>query len=234
MNRDVQNNFNVEPFKANLIMKKIEVFFKDTNFVGSRELENVKDVVKVMEAGIDMANRDGLGFLSDVEVKTEDEDGIHTDWREPTEQEVFDRIQEELNDEDGHVYAGAYMDASKYSIEPFSQTVLHSDFYVGQKVYVMHNNKIKEVYVSNIMLADKNGIDTKYHKNYMVNLPNPEKYTNYGNETVRFDTKHTPNVIFLATNENGYSSDTYFDFGVYPETEVFATKDKLVDHLMGE
>ena len=147
---------------------------------------------------------------------------------------MFDRIQEELNDEDGHVYAGVFVDAGKYCVQPFSQTVLHSDFYVGQKVYVMFQNKIKEVYVSNIMLADEHGINTKYHKNYMVNLPNPEKYTNYGNETVRFDTQHTPNVIFLATNENGYSSDTYFDFGVYPETEVFATKKKLVEHLMGE
>ena len=233
MNRDVQNKFYVEPFKANLIMKRISVFFKDTNFVGSREVEDVKEAVKVMVAGIDMVNRDGLNFFSDVEVNTEDEDGSHVSYRHPTDKDVLDRIMEELRDKDGHVYAGAYIDASKYNVEPFSQTVLHSDFYVGQKVYVMHKNKIKTVYVSNFMLSNKHGINTKYKSKYIVNFPNPDKYTNLGNETVRFDTYHTPNVIFLAEKKEG-TTDTYIDFGVYTETEVFATKDELVEHLMVE
>lgn len=216
-------------------MKDVSIYFENCGFLARYEIETLKEAVKVIDANMDLVDRNGNHFWYDMEINKEDEDDTYTDYKEPTEQEVINRIQEELNDENGHVYYGVFVNVDKFTVVPSAKTHLFSNFYIGQKVYVMHDNKIKELYVSNIMLAEKNGIKAKYHRKYMVNLPNPEKCTSYGNETVRFDTEHTPNVIFLAEKEEkGYSSDTYFNFGVYPETEVFASKKELVSHLMNE
>lgn len=144
-------------------MKKNEVFFKDTNFVGY-EVESVQEVVKGLAANMQFANQDGVGFCYDEE--EEDEDG-NTTYREPTEQEVFDRIQDFMLNFDGVVYMGMFLDNSKYMVTPYKITTLQSDFCVRQRVYIVHDNKIVYAQVQKVQMVSyydgsTSGTETKY------------------------------------------------------------------------
>ena len=62
------------------------------NLVGV-EIYTIQDVVKAQAAGLKLINKDGIGY--DYSVVIEDEDGEDAE-REPTEQEVFERITKDL------------------------------------------------------------------------------------------------------------------------------------------
>lgn len=143
-------------------MKTIDVFFRGNNFVG-RELENVQDLVKALAAGMDIANIDGCGYSTFGEKEVEDEDG-NTQYEEyeKSEQELFEEMKSDL--EDGYkVYAGFFLGWEDYQIYPTAATTLQSDFYVGQEVYRMDNNKIvkDEILYINLIKGEK-GIEKKY------------------------------------------------------------------------
>lgn len=70
------------------------------NLVGF-EVYTIQDVVKAQAAGLELINKDGIGY--DYSVVIEDEDGEDAE-REPTEQEVFERITKDLAEGD-EVYA---------------------------------------------------------------------------------------------------------------------------------
>lgn len=146
-------------------MKLNEVYFEDTNFIG-REVESIQEVVKGMAANMDFANQDGAGFLYDIEEEDE------CTYREPTEQEVFGRIQECLANEE-KVYVGLFLDMSKHTVVPAKCTNLQSDFTVGQDVYVMQDNKIVNGKIETIQIAkslNKKGIviDARYKINHII------------------------------------------------------------------
>lgn len=129
------------------IMKTNDVFFKDTNFVG-REVENIQEVVKGMAAKMDFADQDGSGFEYPVE---EENDGELT-YRNPTEEEVFDCIQESMN-EGCKVYMGYFLDCREYNIFPSKNTTMQSDFYVKQSVYSVKDNKIVKAEIKKIQIV---------------------------------------------------------------------------------
>lgn len=208
-------------------MKKTFEIFEDTNFIVNREIETIEEAALLVAAGVDMADRRGEDwFYLNIETETQDEDGNpQTEYRKPTDKEILNRVANELNDEDGHVYAGVFFCSNKYTIERQHTTTLHSDFFVGQTVYIMHRNKIKELKVANIMLSTRK-MKLAYDCMYTV-TPKDESHM-----AMRFNAANqAPSpMIFLAqpTYENG----KYYDFGVMPASEVFATKEELVKHLM--
>lgn len=108
------------------------------NLVGV-EINTIQDVVKAQAAGLEIINKDGLGY--DYSVVIEDEDGEDSE-REPTEQEVFERITKDLAEGD-EVYACMQI-ANDWSVQENAATTMRTNFYVGQKVYLMRNNKIVE------------------------------------------------------------------------------------------
>ena len=123
------------------------------NLVGI-EVHTIQDVVKAQAAGLNLLNKDGLGY----EYCAEDEET--GDFREPTEQEVFNRIAKDLA-EDNEVYACMYI-ANDWCVQKRAVTTMRTNFYVGQKVYLMRDNKIVEddiVYIS--LLKSKNGEECK-------------------------------------------------------------------------
>lgn len=67
------------------------------NLVGV-EINTIQDVVKAQAAGLNLLNKDGLGYKYEV---INEESG---EEREPTEQEVFNRINKDLSEGD-EVYA---------------------------------------------------------------------------------------------------------------------------------
>lgn len=108
------------------------------NLVGV-EIYTIQDVVKAQAAGLKLINKDGIGY--DYSVVIEDEDGEYSK-REPTEQEVFERITKDLAEGD-EVYACMGI-ADDWSVQEKAVTTMRTNFYVGQKVYLMRDNKIVE------------------------------------------------------------------------------------------
>lgn len=103
------------------------------NVVGVR-VENIKDVVKAQAAGLLITNENGYGYDYHIE---DEKDGVEC---EPTEQEVFERIAKDIN-EGNKVYACMKLSQDLCVMEE-TNTIVQSDFYVGQKVYTMHENNI--------------------------------------------------------------------------------------------
>lgn len=147
-------------------MKSEEIYFNSTDFIG-REVDNIQEVVKGMAANMDFADQDGTGFWYDVE----EEDGCT--YREPTEQEIFERIQECLSN-GGRVYIGLFLNMSKYTVVPAKNTILQSDFAIGQEVYIMQDNKIIKGKIDTIQIVQsfKNNVvvrDARYKITWTIN-----------------------------------------------------------------
>lgn len=105
------------------------------NLVGV-EINTIQDVVKAQAAGLNLLNKDGLGYKYEV---INEESG---EEREPTEQEVFDRINKDLS-EGNEVYACMFI-GDGWCVQEKAATTMRTNFYVGQKVYLMRDNKIVE------------------------------------------------------------------------------------------
>jgi hypothetical protein len=105
------------------------------NLVGV-EINTIQDVVKAQAAGLSLLNKDGLGYKYEV---INEESG---EEREPTEQEVFERINKDLS-EGNEVYACMFI-GDDWCVQEKAATTMRTNFYVGQKVYLMRDNKIVE------------------------------------------------------------------------------------------
>lgn len=125
------------------------------NYVGV-EVKSIQDVVKAQAAGLIIT--DDWGYCYNYKVKDE-ETG---DEREPTEQEIFDRITKDLADDEQAVHACMEIMDGLYIAKEYN-TVMHTDFYVGQKVYLLRDNKIVEdeiIYIS--LVRSKHGDECKF------------------------------------------------------------------------
>lgn len=120
------------------------------NYVGV-EVKSIQDVVKAQAAGLIITDESGCRFnYWDVDEETGEE-------REPTEQEIFDRIAKALADGET-VHACMEIMDGLYIAKEYN-TVMHTDFYVGQKVYLLRNNKIVEDEIIYISLVRGGGMD---------------------------------------------------------------------------
>ena len=134
------------------------------NLVGV-EVCNIKDVVKAQAAGLLLLNKEG----EDYEYRVEDEES--GEEREPTEQEVFDRIAKDIAD-DKEVYACMHI-SEDWCKQKNGITTMYTNFYVGQKVYLLRNNRIVEDEIISIAL-----IKSEYgQKCKLVLSYNPDDYT---------------------------------------------------------
>lgn len=124
------------------------------NLVGV-EVENIQDVVKAQAAGLIITDENGCRFNYFV---MDEETG---EEREATEQEIFDQITATLA-EGETVYACMEIMDGLYIAKEYN-TVMHTDFYVGQKVYLLRDNKIVEdeiIYIS--LVRSKHGDERKF------------------------------------------------------------------------
>lgn len=117
----------------------------NTNMVGV-EVMNIQDVVKAQAAGLELVDKEGLRYVDYIIEDEETGEG-----REPTEQEIFDRITKDLA-EGKEVYACMTI-ANDWCVQRNAKTNLLCDFYLHQHVYTMHENKIVEGEIVYLSLA---------------------------------------------------------------------------------
>lgn len=137
------------------------------NLVGV-EINTIQDVVKAQAAGLGLVDKDGWGYDYTLE---DDESG---EERDPTEKEIFDRITKDLA-EGKEVYACMGI-ANDWCVQENAKTTMRTNFYVGQKVYLMRDNKIAEDEVIRINLVK--GKDEEYCK--LVLMGDQAHYTKGG------------------------------------------------------
>lgn len=118
------------------------------------EVNTFRDAVKAQAAGLMLVNKDGIGY--DYPIVIEDEDGEDSE-RVPTEDEIFSRIGNDLA-EDKEVYACMTI-ANDWCVRETANTTMSTNFYVGQKVYLMRDNKIVEDEIIYITLVKGGGME---------------------------------------------------------------------------
>lgn len=132
------------------------------------EVENIQDVVKAQEIGFYLSDEQGNGY--DYTIMREDEEGNEVEC-EPTEQEIFERVSTALADGE-KVYACMTL-SPDWDVQRHANTHLKTNFYVGQQVFTMRDNKIAEMKISRITIEkneDKEvcklllGFDSRYTK----------------------------------------------------------------------
>lgn len=126
-------------------MKTTKAVKINTNMVGV-EVMNIQDVVKAQAAGLELVDKEGLRYVDYIIEDEETGEG-----REPTEQEIFDRITKDLA-EGKEVYACMTI-ANDWCVQRNAKTNLLCDFYLHQHVYTMHENKIVEGEIVYLSLA---------------------------------------------------------------------------------
>jgi hypothetical protein len=111
------------------------------------EVENIQDVVKAQEIGFYLSDEQGNGY--DYTIMREDEEGNEVEC-EPTEQEIFERVSTALADGE-KVYACMTL-SPDWDVQRHANTHLKTNFYVGQQVFTMRDNKIAEKTISRIII----------------------------------------------------------------------------------
>lgn len=148
-------------------MKTEDAVKLSDNLVGI-EVHTIQDVVKAQAAGLVFVNKDGIGY----EYWIEDEES--GEEREPTEQEIFNRIAKDLA-EDSEVYACMYI-ANDWCVQKRAATTMRTNFCVGQEVYLMRDNKIAKDKILRINLVKDE--DSEYCK--LVLMGDQAHYTKGG------------------------------------------------------
>lgn len=164
-------------------MKTTKAVRLSDNFVGV-EINTIQDVVKAQAAGLKLVDKEGWEYS----IYTIDDEETGEE-REPTEQEIFERITKDLS-EGKEVYACMEL-SSDWEVQERAKTHLTTNFYVGQQVFIMRDNKIAEKTISRIILEKEKGKEC---------------------------------CKLLLEYDNAYTK----------ATEVFATKEELVESLMQE
>lgn len=125
-------------------MKTTKAVRLSDNFVGV-EINSIQDVVKAQAAGLKLADKEGWEYS--IYTIEDEETG---EVREPTEQEIFEHITKDLS-EGKEVYACMEL-SSDWEVQERAKTHLTTNFYVGQQVYLLRNNRIAEKTITRIRL----------------------------------------------------------------------------------
>lgn len=156
-------------------MKTTKAVRLSDNFVGV-EINTIQDVVKAQAAGLKLVDKEGWEYS----IYTIDDEETGEE-REPTEQEIFEHITKDLS-EGKEVYACMEL-SSDWEVQERANTNLKTNFYVGQQVFTMRDNKIAEKTITRIVLEKREDKDKECCK---LLLKHDNGYT-YGTDV--FSTK---------------------------------------------
>lgn len=140
------------------------------------EVKSAKDIFAAKELGLFICNEEEY-YFDDVVTDDGDMD------REPTEDEKTERAIEYLKT-GGKVFATFY--SGNYMLVDKRNTTLQTDFFIGQEVFFMQNNKIcKGVIFSVNFRIEKNGKVTGGRDKFLTfNLMYPHNGKEYGENEV--------------------------------------------------
>lgn len=200
------------------------------NIVGV-EVATIQDVVKAQSAGLYITGKDGWGYDYDIE---DEENG---EERTPTEQEIFDRITKVLAAGE-KVYACMTL-ANDLCVTKDTNTTMQSNFFVNQKVYTMHENKIVKgeiIYLSlsrgkskgeshNALLGDM-AEKLYYFIGFYFTRGNTPKMSDEEKENIinKIRSLAMDNYVVLKTEKGEYLPRLV--------KEIFESKETLVEDLM--
>ena len=125
-------------------MKTTKAVRLSDNFVGV-EINTIQDAVKAQAAGLILVDKEGWAY--NIYTIYDEETG---EEREPTEQEIFEHITKDLS-KGKEVYACMEL-SPDWEVLERAKTNLKTNFYVGQQVFTMRNNKIAEMKIHRIIL----------------------------------------------------------------------------------
>lgn len=120
-------------------------YFEDFNLLGF-ELKSIQDVLNARNLGFHIIANGGEEYLD----RRYDE-GIDN-WRDATTDELIEEAQAAFRAV-GKLYATIDI-PTDYSIAPAKKTTMQTDFYVGQTVYVMHDNKVTKTTIEQLVLIE--------------------------------------------------------------------------------
>ncbi len=213
------------------------IYFENSNVIGF-EVATANDVIKAQELGLYICNKDEDYFNSYV---TElDEDGNETE-REATKDECTERMIKALR-EGQQLYATFNFDDSGMKAVKNSATILASNFRVGQTVYTMRDNKIVSgtiLYMSLSISENENKFYLDYRSKYLIE----ELYSfcarkaGINKNVLSLQSEEFDNVTALIHNSiHGNSVVVSFDGDKEARymSEIFATKEELINRLLNE
>lgn len=210
-------------------MKATKAVMINENMVGV-EVLNIQDVVKAQAAGLELVDKEGWGYDGTIVDDETDEE------REPTEQEIFERITKDLA-EGKEVYACMIL-SEDFDVQEHAKTNLKTNFYVHQIVYTMHENKIVEGEIVYLSLSygslGTDATDALYGNMaeqlyyaigyYFTNGRTPQIGFQREQIIKKLNSLKMHAQVVLKTKNGGYLTRDL--------EEIFATKEELVDNLM--
>ena len=213
------------------------IYFENSNVIGF-EVATANDVIKAQELGLYICNKDEYYF--DDYVTELDEDGNEIE-REATKDERTERMIKALR-EGQQLYATFNFDDSGMKAVKNSATILASNFRVGQTVYTMRDNKIASgtiLYMSLSISENENKFYLDYRSKYLIE----ELYSfcarkaGINKNVLSLQSEDFDNVTALIHNSiHGNSVVVSFDGDKEARymSEIFATKEELINRLLNE
>lgn len=213
------------------------IYFENSNVIGF-EVATANDVIKAQELGLYICNKDEDYFNSYV---TElDEDGNETE-RETTKDERTERMIKALR-EGQQLYATFNFDDSGMKAVKNSATILASNFRVGQTVYTMRDNKIASgtiLYMSLSISEQKDKFYLDYRCQDLIERVYSfcSKKAGICQDVLMLQSSEFHKVRDLVRNAiHGNSVVVSFDGDKEARymSEIFATKEELINRLLNE
>lgn len=213
------------------------IYFENSNVIGF-EVSTANDVIKAQELGLYICNKDEDYFNSYV---TElDEDGNETE-REATKDERMERMIKALR-EGQQLYATFNFDDSGMKAVKNSATILASNFRVGQTVYTMRDNKIASgtiLYMSLSISEQKDKFYLDYRCQDLIERVYSfcSKKAGICQDVLMLQSSEFHKVRDLVRNAiHGNSVVVSFDGDKEARymSEIFATKEELINRLLNE
>lgn len=214
------------------------IYFENSNIIGF-EVATANDVIKAQELGLYICNKDEDYF--DFYVTEQDEDGNETE-REATKDERTERMIKALR-EGQQLYATFNFDGSGMKAVKDSATILASDFYIGQTVYTMQDNKIVSgtiLYLSLSQSKDKKEPYIDVRATHIVEVVYnycATRSNNYCSDFWNLTPTHMQEVRELvrkSINDNSVVLCIKNRNEARQMSEIFATKEELINRLLNE
>lgn len=215
-------------------MKK-PIYFENSNVFGF-EVTTVNEVIKAQELGLWICNEDEYYFNE--YVVEQNEEGIETE-RVATEDERTERILNALK-EGQKLYITLNINDCGMKVVKNSATILTSDFYIGQTVYTMRENKIVSgtiLYISMSIGEQKDKFYLDYRSKDLIERVYSfcSKKAGIFQDVLMLKSQEFDKVRALVHNAiHGNSVVVSIDGDKETRymSEIFATKEELINSLL--
>jgi len=205
----------------------------DNGYVGIK-LNSVSDIMKYNALNTNFSICNEYEDYFDEYVKEDDGTGNFTE-REPTENEKLERILQAFKDGQT-LYATFLLDCGE--VFPTASTTMQTDFYVGQEVFTMNHNSVIKARVQRLWLSrggetyfkDSDYITSdivREMRNCVTTLSANKSTLDYISSRINACKAMEDDFAYLVNKEKNF-------YKLVKLSEMFATKEDLVKHLMEE